>query len=107
GFSLKCTDEQVIVFDPRELGKAEPVITIRYGRDNVRGWRFVAQNHDVYKQCTLEYYDPKKGKHVKYTYKQPGMEEGKTKKLNKYANSKAEAERIAKAALFEANRNEV
>lgn len=107
GFSLKCTDEQLVVFDPRELSEADPVLTIVYGRDNIKGWRFTAQNHDVYKSCTLEYYDPKKGKYVKYTYKQPGMETGKTKKLQKYASSKAEAERIAKAALYEANRNEV
>lgn len=107
GYSLKCTDEQLVVFDPQEQEKAEPVLTIAMGRDNVLSWRFTAQNHDVYKQCTVEYLNPKNQKWVKYTYKQEGMEEGKTKKVLKRAPNIAEAERIARAALFEANRNEV
>lgn len=107
GFSLKCTDEQVVVFDPRERDKAAPVVTIAKDGGEVRSYRFTAQNHDVYSKCTVEYMSPNTKKLNKFTYTQPGMEKGKTKKVNKRAASKAEAERIAKAELYEANRNEV
>lgn len=107
GFSLKCTDEQLVVFDPQEQSKAGPVATIQMGHDKVRAWRFVAQNHDVYYKCTVEYLDPKTNKPTTFTYTQPGMESGKTKKVVKRAVNAAEAERMAKAALYEANRNEV
>lgn len=107
GFDLKCTDEQLVVFDPRELSAAAPVVTLTLGLSDIRAWRFVAQNHDVYYKCTVEYLNPKDGKLKSFTYKQPGMDEGKTKKVVKRAANRAEAERMAKAALYEANRNEV
>lgn len=106
-YAVKCTDEQLVIFSPEEQGKEPPVLTIIYGADRVKSWRFTAQNHDVYYKCTVEYMNPKDGKLKKYTFTQEGMTEGKTKKLVERAANLADAERRAKSALFEANRNEV
>lgn len=107
GFELKCTDDQLVVFDPRELEKAPPVLSLVKGKDNIKSWRFTAQNHDIYSSATVEYLDPETGKLKKYTHNQPGMAEGKTKKVVKRASSIAEAARMAEAALYAANRGEV
>lgn len=107
GFSLKCTDEQIVVFDPREQEKTDPVATIVIDGGNVISYRFSAQTYDIYAHCTVEYTDPQSGRLIQYTYTQPGMAEGKTMKLVRRAESIAEAERRAAAALYKANRAEI
>lgn len=107
GLQVKCTDGQLVIFSPEALGEDPPVMTIARGVDDIKGYSFKAQAADAYWKCTMSYTSPKTGKLVKYTYAQPGMDAGKTKQLSGRAASLAEAERKTKAALFEANRNEV
>lgn len=106
GFNLKCTDNKLVVFDPRKQSGEPPVGTISVGESSVISYRFSAQTYDVYARCTVEYVDPETGSLVQYTYEHPDIGDGKTLKLVKRAENIAEAERRAKAALYRANRAE-
>jgi phage protein D len=127
GLCLKVNSQQLVVFNPDELADAEPVATFVLGTSAVLRRRLSAKTHDVYGRCTVEFQDPKDGKVKNYTYtdeefqkqrknygktldggnKKGRGKNGKTLKLTKRAASKAEAQRIAKAALSEANRGEI
>lgn len=106
-FAVKCTDEQIVIFSPEEQSKEPPVYVLINGMSDIKSYRFSAQNHDVYWKCTVEYTDPKTGKVNKFTHEQEGMDKGKEKKIVERASSLADAERMAKAGLYDANRNEV
>lgn len=103
-YALKVTDRQLVVYDPLKMSEQDPIVTITLGKSGVKSWRMSAQSHDLYQSCKVEYNDPKTGQVVAYTYTDPDVREGRTKKIVQRASSLAEAERRAKAGLYEANR---
>lgn len=107
GFSLKCTDNQVVVFDPRTREITAPVAYYRRGEDDILSARFTAQSHSAFEQCLIEYVDPQTGKMVQYMHAPDGDTGGRTLKIVKRAENVAEAIRLAEAALYNANRGEI
>lgn len=103
-YALKVTDRQLVVYDPLKMGEQDPIATFTLGTSAIKGWRMTAQSHDLYQSCRVEYADPKSGQVIAYTYTDPDVPEGRTKKIVQRASSLAEAERRAKAGLYEANR---
>lgn len=106
GFKVKCTDDQLVVYDQIKQEQADPVTAITLGESLVKSWRFVAQSYSSYQKCIVEYRSPG-GEFLSYTYTLEGAPAGKTLKLKKRVESKAEAERFARAELHRANLKEV
>lgn len=105
--NIKITNDQIVIFDPQEMDKKDPIKTIVIGTNNVLSAKFSTQNHDTYSESTVEYSDPKTGKKETYTEKSDKIKDGKPLKTVTRASSPAEAQRKAKAKLYEANRKEV
>ena len=106
--NLKVTDDQIVIFDPQEMDKKDPIRTIVIGSDYIIGNpKFSIQNHDTYSESTVEYSDPKTGKKETYTEKSEKIKDGKPLKTVTRASTPAEAQRKAKAKLYEANKKEI
>lgn len=105
--NIKITNDQIVIFDPQEMDKKDPIRTIVIGTNNVLSAKFSTQNHDTYSESTVEYSDPKTGKKETYTEKSDKIKDGKPLKTVTRASSPTEAQRKAKAKLYEANRKEV
>lgn len=105
--NVKITNDQIVIFDPQEMDGKDPVKTIIIGEDEVISWQFSTQNHDTYSESTVEYSNPKTGKKESYTEKSDKIKDGKPLKTVTRASSPADAQRKAKAKLYDANRKEV
>lgn len=107
GYSLKVTDNQLVVFEQAKYEAMAPVGAIERGASNVLGWSFDSQAHDLYSDCTCGYYDPTTETLLERTVKDPRIVDGMSKRIVKRSASLSEAERLAKAELRSLNRHEV
>lgn len=105
--NLKITSDQIVIFDPQEMDKKSSIMTFTRGTSLIKSRSFTTQNHNVYSESTVEYNDPKTGKKSTYTEKSTKIKDGKKLNTVKRASSQAEAQRIAKAKLYEANKKEI
>tara|TARA_Y100001001_G_scaffold59284_1_gene56094 strand:- start:5670 stop:6665 length:996 start_codon:yes stop_codon:yes gene_type:complete len=107
GFSLKVTDNKLVVFEQSKYESMSAVIKLTKGVDNIESYRFNSQAFDLYKSCTVNYYNSEEEKQLSYTYTAPNVDEGMEANVVKVADSLAEAERWAKAELRKRNKHEV
>ena len=106
--NVKITNDQIVIFDPQEMDKKDPIRTIVIGSDYIIGNpKFSTQNHDTYSESTVEYSNPKTGKKETYTEKSEKIKDGKPLKTVTRASTPAEAQRKAKAKLYKANQKEI
>lgn len=104
--ALKVSDNQIIIFDERELDAAEPALTIRAGDAILKRIDIKAKLTDVYKACEVNYQHSKHAEKYSAKIEDPTKSTGKTLKINKKVNSQAEAERLAECELREHNKKE-
>lgn len=105
--ALKISDNQIIIFDEKELDGSEPALTVRAGDAILKRIDIKATLTEIYKACEVNY---QHGKHAeKYSAKieDPTKTSGKTLKVNRKVNSQAEAERLAENELREKNKKEL
>lgn len=107
GFSLKITDQKLVVFEQAKYEAQAANITFTKGVDNIEGYRFSSQAFDLYKSCTVNYYNSEEEKQLSYTCTAPNISEGMEANVVKVADSLAEAERWAKAELRKRNKHEI
>lgn len=132
GLSLKVTDNQIVIFDMADMEAAEPsltflrptvvdlsVTTVGSGDSNGKNtgnalkqlkpasWHFTSSIRDVYKACTVEHSRGKKKEKISATFTDPTKTEGKTLLVKKDVKSVEEAERMARKALRDKNKDEV
>lgn len=107
GFSLKVTDDQLVIFAQQKYEARAPVATLTRGKSNVISWDLDSQAYDLYSECTCSYYDPATENLLSRTVKAPNVNQGMKKKLLKRAANLAEAERYATNELRNLNKNEV
>lgn len=132
GLSLKVTDNQIVIFDMADMEAAEPSLTFlrptvadlsatvaRSGDSNgtntgnvlkqlkPASWYFTSSIRDVYKACTVEHSRGKKKEKISATFTDPTKTEGKTLLVKKDVKSVEEAERMARKALRDKNKDEV
>lgn len=133
GFSIKLTDEQLVIFDQSFYESKKPIKTFvidrtqkDWGNKSVLDASFNNSQSDTYKTCTIKYRDPKKkvagsaggynmdlektnktktnAAVLTYTYTDPDAEEnGQEYAMKKRAKSLEEAKRLAKAKLRKLN----
>lgn len=107
GFSLKVTDQQLVVYDQEIMSYQGPVFTFVLGTDWVLSYDFEEGLIETYKKAVVEYNDPSEGVLNKLEYEDPSIERGQTVKIVRRTESIEEAERIAKAELKKRNRKKV
>lgn len=60
GFSIKVTDQKIVIFDQRSYEAKEPIKTITLGVSDVLSWSFNSQQSETYKTCVVAWRDMKK-----------------------------------------------
>ena len=60
GFSIKVTDDRIVIFDQASYEKKTPIKTIELGVSDVISWSFESQQSETYKSCTVAWRDTKK-----------------------------------------------
>ncbi len=129
GFSLKVTDNKLVIYDQLSYEKKKPITTLTKGVSDILSADFEASVSNNYKSVTVSYRDPKQKKEGKagsynmnlekekkttnaavmeFTYTDPDADpNGQEYKLKKRATSIEEAERLAKAKMRQLNRRTV
>lgn len=101
--ALKVSDGQLIIFDESELDKQKPALRI----SRIGTISFSARNtlQDIYKSAQVSYKHGTKDELFMGSF-DSGASAGKVLKINKKVETQAEAERLAKNKLREANRKQ-
>ena len=118
GFSLKVTPEQIIIFDDAVYEKQPAVITVfrpgSVAKDEktmwlrwITGYNFRFKTRDTYWKCQVKHQKGKDKKVIEGEFADPGKTEGRILYVREQVENKAEAERIAKKKLREANRERI
>lgn len=59
GFSIKVTEDRIVIFDQASYEKKPPIKTLELGVSDILSWSFESQQSDTYKTCTITWRDPK------------------------------------------------
>ena len=106
-FSLKLSDEKLIVFHGRTLEQAASVWSLKRGTD-IADHSFASKTFDVFKDCEVSYMDPGKKELQMYTFTPDDAPSvGQTLKSNRRVESLAQAQRLAKSLLRQKNKQEI
>jgi hypothetical protein len=104
GGALKITNDTIVLFDEKKYEVQKPVRKIVRGESDILSYSFDVQTvGSSYASCEITYTDSKK-KTIRGSFKIPGAT-GPTLKLNERVTSVAEANRKARAALRQANKD--
>lgn len=120
GRSLKVTPETLIIFDDENFEKQDaPICCIKPGGSLdaidsekmepitwISSYRFRAKTHGIYWKCHVRYQKGKDKEVIEGEFAAPDKTEGRILYVGDQVENKAEAERIAKKKLREANKNE-
>lgn len=105
GATVKITNGTLVVYDDRRLENVPPSRTIERGKSDVKSYSFdYSVVGAAYASCTITYYDSRKKRTIKGTYRIPGAK-GPALKINERVKSEAEAIRVARNALRQENRD--
>jgi len=106
GLALKVSDAQVIIFDEAKYEQQDPVDTIVKGQARIKRYRARTTLSGLYKSCRVDYHDTDKKEGIKYEFTPPNPPKtGRVLVVNERVKSVAEAERLAKKKLREANKD--
>lgn len=59
GFSIKVTDDRIVIFDQASYEKKTPIKTLELGVSDIISWSFESEQSETYKTCTVAWRDPK------------------------------------------------
>lgn len=119
GMSLKVMAEQIVIFDDAKFEAKDPVITVY--KPGVQAeldektmplrwlldYSFRAKTRDTYYKCKVKYRKGKKKETIEGEYAVSGKKEGRILYVREQVKDVAEAERLAKKKLREANKEAV
>ena len=106
GLQLKIAERKIILFSGESFDKQDPSLTLT--PKDVNGWQFTSQAHDLYKACKVGYWGAAEKSFFTYTYTpENAPETGQTLQVNKRVESRAAAEKLAKAELRKKNESEI
>lgn len=111
GGQLKVTHDKMVIFDGAAAAEKEAVLTITPAM--CESWRFKTKSNKVYKAAKVEYHDPELDEDIEVDVEAELSDlsgEDKNERvlvINQRVKSEAEAQRVAKSALDDANKAEV
>ena len=119
GMSLKIMAEQLVIFDDAKYEAQAPIITvykpgIKAELDGntmplrwLTGYNMCAKTRDTYWKCHVKYQKGKEKELIEGEYTAPDKESGRILFVREQVEDTAEAERLAKKKLREANKEQV
>lgn len=107
GFSLKVTDNKLVIFDVVTYEAREPVGTVEREEADLLSYNIRSKTRDVYKSCHVKYANTKSGETIEYTFTPDDKKKGKVLEVNEQVENIAAAEKLAKKKLREKNCEEV
>jgi len=108
GFYVKVAEEKLILYESKTFDSRPPVLTLKRGESQIKNYRFSSKAFEVYKACEVKYWDAEKKEVLTYRFEpEDAPEVGHVLKINERVESRAEAEKRAKAELRKKNRNEL
>lgn len=60
GFSLKVTDDTIVIFDQTRFERMDPICTLELGKADILSWDFQNEQSETYKSCVVSWRDIKK-----------------------------------------------
>lgn len=109
-FSLKVTDQKIIIFNEKEYESKKAVATFHENDSTVIGYSFKPTlTNTAYVGVSLKYSDPKKNKTIEYLFATKEVDEEKDKifKLNRRVANLEEAKRLAQSTLRKLNKKQI
>lgn len=97
GYVFKITDGKLVFYEIEKLESANIILVI--DRKNILSFSLRDKTHELYKDCTVSYHDPKSKKLITHTVLAEGIVKGDTLKLNERCENLDQAIVKAKAAL--------
>lgn len=107
GLLLRTGEGQLIIFDCEKLESAAPVGTFTYGDQRLTRFSATATISEIYSAAHVTYSHGSKKKKIEHTFTDKDKKAGLTLQVNKKVNSPADAERLAKKALRDKNKEEI
>ncbi|MGG1442167.1 contractile injection system protein, VgrG/Pvc8 family [Brevibacillus laterosporus] len=105
GLCLKVSGTQINIFDEEKYEKSKPIATLKRDKSEVKSYQGRTKTTGMYRACTVTYFSAKSKKKNTATFTPPkAPKTGRTLKINERVNTVAEALRLAKKKLREANR---
>lgn len=102
GLRLKFTNNSLVIYNPYEYGRNEPVRTFKNGDDETIEDKLHHKKNDTdYAQCRVMYKDPITRELISYTYKR--NKEGRRLEVRQKVSSMEEAMMLAKYSIKEKN----
>ncbi len=107
GCNVKLAEEKLIVFEGRAFDAKPAAFTLTRGRSEVIAHDFKAKTADVYRACSITYWDIRKKDLKEYTFTPPGAPKvGQTLKIDNRVETLAAAMKRAKSELRRKNKGE-
>lgn len=106
GLSLKISNKTIVVMDEAKYEKAAAQATVQMSDPYLLDYEFIKSLNGRYRAAKVEYRDPSKKKTIRYTFtpsKAPKV--GRILVINEQVKSTAEAMKLAKKRLREANKD--
>lgn len=119
GMSLKIMAEKIAIFDDAKYEAQDPIITVykpgtKVALDDktmplhwLTSYNMRAKTRDTYGSCRVKYQKGEKKEVIEGSFTIPGREKGRVLFVREQVENTAEAERLAKKKLREANKEEV
>lgn len=109
GIAVKVTDTQLVCYSKEEYETKTPVAELSFGDKKLINWNFASKATGIYRAVKLQYHDPVKNQtHVTTEQSEDNAEgTGRTLELNQRVDSLADAKKVAKKRLQEANKKEI
>ena len=109
GISVKVTDTKLVCYNTEEYQEKPPVAELKFGDKKLLRWNFSSKAAGTYKAARLQYHDPVKNINIDVTEKSEDDTEGtgRTLEINQKVDSIADAKKIAKDKLANANKKEI
>lgn len=106
GLCLKVTGKQVAIFDERKYEAQAPIETIKRGDHRIKSYSFRSSLTAAYKACRVEYRDTETESTIRHTFTPPNPPKtGRVLLINERVKSVADAQKLAKNRLRQANKD--
>ncbi len=107
GVAVKVSDKQLICYDEEKNEEREAAGGLKFGDKKIISYRFSSKARGTYKAAHLQYHNSAKNENIDVTVKCDAEGTERVLELNQKVNNIAEARRIAKKKLTDANNKEI
>jgi uncharacterized protein len=108
GLCLKVAGTQLVIFDEAKYESAAPIDTLKRSQSEIKSFRGRTTSVGMYRACKVNYFSAEEKLNISATFTPPNAPKtGRVLTINERVASVAEAQRLAKKKLREANKEAV